>query len=76
MKHDQLSGSSTFTSSVTFFQYAVSAAFQARASSIDAFGTALIICCLKAVCTGSELSACDGGLVQGLEHAGGVALGA
>src|SRR5436309_796708 len=36
------SGSSTLISSVSFFQYAVSALSQAFASSIDALGTALI----------------------------------
>ena len=65
---DQLSGSSTFTSSVTFFQYAVSAVFQAAASSIEAFGTALIICRLNAVWTGSELRACTVALWMICEH--------
>src|SRR6516165_333887 len=51
------SGNSTFTSSVTFFQYATSALFQACASSIDALGRGLIICCLNAVATCSEWSA-------------------
>src|SRR5262249_14518248 len=50
------SGRSIFTSSVTFFQYASSALFHACASSIEALGKALIICCLKAVSTCSEPS--------------------
>src|SRR5262249_31246159 len=53
----QLSGSSTFTSSASFFQYANSVSFQDLASSMELLGTALIICFLNAVCTGSDLSA-------------------
>src|SRR6516162_4394111 len=70
------SGSSTFTSSVTFFQYATSALFQACASSLDALGTGLIICCLNAVATGSELSACTAALRTISSTSRGVAAGA
>src|SRR5437870_1770834 len=70
------SGSSTFTSSVTFFQYASSALFQVCGSSNDALGTALNICCLKAVVTCSEPSACTAAWRTTSSTSRGVAAGA
>src|SRR5262245_35363656 len=53
------SGSSTFTCSVTFFQYAISARLNACASASEALGVGLMTCLAKALVTGSDLSACS-----------------
>jgi len=63
-------------SSVSFFQCAVSVLSQAFASSIDALGTALIICFWNAVVTGSDLSDCTAALCRASSTSRGVAAGA
>src|SRR5262249_58973045 len=59
-----------------FFQYATSALFHSCASAMEALGTALIICCLKAVVTCSEARACTAAARTISSTSRGVAAGA